>query len=58
MGVFVLDAWIYKFWGENMVQMFSASEDIDLLNAMDNVEELYNHDWDPKMGIFETETEE
>ena len=32
-----------------MTQMFSASEDIDLHNVMDNVEGLYNHDWDQKI---------
>ena len=37
-----------------MAQMFSASEDTDLLNVMDNVEELYNHDWDKKSD-FETD---
>ena len=26
-----------------------ASEDIDSLDVMDNVEELYNHDWDQKL---------
>ena len=35
-----------------MVQIFSASEDIDLVDVMDNVEELYNHDWDQKIRFY------
>ena len=32
---------------------FSSSEDIDFLHVMDNVQELYNHDWDWKIGFWD-----
>ena len=43
---FVLHA---LFWEDNMAQILRASEDTDLLDVMDSLEELCNHDRDQKI---------